>query len=156
MAMNNQTGGVVDANATAEMILEPNSAGFTNQGTLEATNTGGLVLNGGQFNNNGGTILASGAGDNVYLQSNATISGGTLDGAGGGVVETASSQSVHLDGASQGTLTIEGNYIAHDNTSTYLSGAINLTGTLQAASAGNSTNLLLADGTTLRAAARSS
>ena len=57
----NQSAGVINAtSATNALIITPttnstlvsaNGGGFVNQGLLEATAAGGLVLNGGQFNN---------------------------------------------------------------------------------------------------------
>src|SRR5207237_8865131 len=65
----NQSAGIINAtSSTNALIIFPtvtstevsaNGGGFVNQGLLEATGAGGLVLNGlngGQFNNKGGTI----------------------------------------------------------------------------------------------------
>src|SRR5438045_9121934 len=52
---------------------------FVNQGLLEATAAGGLVLSVGQFNNNGGTIEAIGSGNNVFLEFGVSLSGGTFE-----------------------------------------------------------------------------
>src|SRR2546428_1798796 len=106
-------------------VVSPNGGGFVNQGLLEATGAGGLVLSGGQLNNNGGTIEAIGSGNNVYLENNVTISGGTVTDSGGGLIQTASGHSASLDGTSQGALTNAGTYQGNDNSTTYLSGTIN-------------------------------
>src|SRR5205085_1451615 len=84
----NQSAGVIDAtSASNALIISPttnsplvsaNGGGFVNQGLLEVTDAGGLVLSVGQFNNKGGMIEAIGSGNNVYLENNVTISGGTL------------------------------------------------------------------------------
>src|SRR5439155_9919900 len=100
----------------------PNGGGFVNQGLLEATAAGGLVLYGGQFNNNGGTIEAVGSGNNVYLENSVTISGGTLTDSGGGLIQTASGHVASLDGTSQGALTNAGTYQVTNNSATFLSG----------------------------------
>src|SRR4029077_14231574 len=95
----NQAAGVINATSssnaliisptTNSTVVNPNGDGFVNQGLLEATAAGGLVLNGGQFNNKGGTIEAIGSGNNVILQNSVTVSGGTLSDSGGGLIETA-------------------------------------------------------------------
>src|SRR4029077_759472 len=94
----NQLAGVMNANVSNSLIISPttnttvvsvNVGGFVNHGLLEATNVGVLVLSGGQFNNNGGTVQANGIGNNVYLENSVTISGGTLTDSGGGLIQTA-------------------------------------------------------------------
>src|SRR5207253_1814567 len=61
----NQSAGVINANGSNALIIAPtinstlvsaNGGGFVNQGLLEATAAGGLVLSGGQFNNKVGMI----------------------------------------------------------------------------------------------------
>ncbi len=147
----------VNANGTNALIITPttnstvvtaNGGGFVNQGTLEATNTGGLVLNSGQFNNATGTIKAVGAGNNVYLQNNVTVSGGTLTTTGGGVIETVSGHAAHLDGVSQGGITLNGTYQVTNNSTTTLSGVFTNNGTVNVSSTGNNTDFTVADGTT--------
>ncbi len=155
----NQKGGVINATGTsAPLIMQPatdgptitaNDGGFVNQGLMEATNTAGLVLARGQFNNNGGTILASGAGVGVYLQGNVVVSGGLLESANGGNVQTVSGQTATLDGTSQGAITLGGTYVANNNSSTFLNGTINNTGQFQLNGSNNNTQLRIADGTTL-------
>ena len=154
----NRKGGVVDANGTHSLVVSPttngvittpNGGGFVNQGLMEATNTGGLVLNGGQFNNFGGTILAAGNGNNVDLQTGAVVSGGLLNTTGGGVVQTVTGQSATLDGSSQGAITNAGTFVGTNNSTTFLNGTINNTGSLLVASTGSTTDLRIANGTTL-------
>src|SRR4029077_15096281 len=84
----NQSAGVINAtSATNALIITPttnstlvsaNGGGFVNQGLLEATAAGGLVLSGGQFNNTGGTILANGATAQVLINNSTSVTGGTL------------------------------------------------------------------------------
>ena len=96
------------------------------------------MLNGGQFSNQLGTFLASGTstvgtttvGNNIYLQNNAVISGGLLKTAGGAVIETVGGQAATLDGSSQGALHNAGTYVGTNNSTTFLSGVINNTGSL--------------------------
>src|SRR5580692_3061988 len=73
-----------------QLVLGRAGAG-TNTGTIEASNGGVLVIGSTTINNVGGTIAASGTGSNVSLvgslgTSGLTITGGTLDGSGGGVI----------------------------------------------------------------------
>ncbi len=154
----NQKNGVINANGLNALYIEPSpnavlatplGGGFVNQGLLEATNSGGLYLYNGQFNNNGGTILAAGAGNNVHLQANAEVSGGLLISTGGGVIMTDSGQSAYLDGTSQGPITLSGTYVGQNNSTTFLNGTFNNTGLFLLNGAGNVTDLRLSDGTTL-------
>ncbi len=149
---------IIDANDGTSLILAPttnasmvaaNGGGFVNQGTLESTNSGGLYLNGGVFNNKLGTIQAVGTGNNVYLYNSTTVAGGTMQGVNGGMVETLTGYSAQLDGSSQGAITLAGTYLANNASTTVLNGTVNNTGTIQLNSAGNVTNLLVADGTQL-------
>ncbi len=155
----NEGSGVVNANGTNALIVSPttnaglvsaNGGGFVNKGLMEATNTGGLVLNGSRFNNKGGTIAALGAGNNVYLQNSAVVSGGLLKTTGGGVFETVGGQTATLDGTSQGAITNSGTYVGTNNSTTVLNGVINNTGSILLSSTGNTTDLHIADGTTLQ------
>ena len=92
----------------------------------------------------------SAAGNNVYLQSNAVVSGGQLKTTGGGVIETVTGQAATLDGSSQGAMNNTGTYVGTNNSTTYLSGVINNTGSLVVEAGGNNTDLRFADGTTLQ------
>ena len=155
----NEGSGVVNANGTNALVVSPttnptvvaaNGGGFVNKGLMEATNTGGLVLNNGQFNNKGGTIAALGAGNNVYLQNNVVVSGGLLKTTGGGVIETDGGQTATLDGTSQGGITNAGTFVGTNNSTTNLNGVINNTGSILLSSTGNTTDLHIANGTTLQ------
>jgi hypothetical protein len=156
----NQKGGVVDATGTAAAlviapttngtVVVPNGGGFVNLGLLEATNTAGLVLTNGQFNNAAGTILAAGAGNDVVLQNSATISGGLLEGTGGGEVQTQNNgENAFLDGTSQGAITLAGTFVAVNNSNLFLSGIVDNTGEIQINAAANNAQLRVVDGTTL-------
>ena len=57
MGLNNQ--GLIDANQSTLLMIDPSAAGVTNTGTLRATNSATLRFsgaNGGSFTNTGGTI----------------------------------------------------------------------------------------------------
>jgi YVTN family beta-propeller protein len=142
----NQAGGVINANSAAGG-LTVNASNITNQGLLEATGGGTLGLQ-NTYSNAGGRILSSGSGSTAQL-INATVHGGTLTSAGGGVLGTPINLAATLDGSSQGTLTIVGPYVGANNTTTYLEGTINNTGTIQVNATANNTFLTMAAAVTL-------
>ncbi len=86
----NQSGGLIRANASGQtLFVDPSTIGLTNLGTMSAVSGGALQLNGnadGTFVNTGGIIRAE-AGSEVQLV-NATVTGGTLESVGTGVVRT--------------------------------------------------------------------
>jgi hypothetical protein len=147
----NQAGGVVQANiAGRALVIDTANAAnsFSNSGTFQAINGGILQLSGnggGDFNNTGaGTIQAIGAGSEVQLINNATIRGGTLISSGGGLFRTSNGQTSTLD-----SVTNPGNYIANDNSTTFLVGTINNTGDMTFTTDGNFTNLRIDGNVTL-------
>jgi len=87
--------GTINANVptgTNNLQLQLGRAGAsTNTGMIEASNGGVLLIGSTTINNVGGTIAATGANSYVALvgslgTSGLTITGGTIDGSGGGVV----------------------------------------------------------------------
>jgi len=128
----------IDATASAHsnaLTIDPDVT-FTNNGLLEATGGGTLVLFGGTFTNTGATITA-GAGSTVDLQNGVDIVGGTLNGAGTFVVPN----SAQLDGSGAHPVTMAATLQIPNNTVLNIDGTINNTGTLELLSAGNSTFL---------------
>src|SRR5262249_38075798 len=125
MSFLNQAGGLVNANVNGQILLldPPNLAnGFVNHGLVEATNGGILQLTGnagGAFINTGATILADGNGSEVQLLNSASVSGGTLGAANGGVIRAVTGQTVFLT-----NVTLSGAYIDDNNADTHLSGTI--------------------------------
>ncbi len=89
-ALVNQSGGIIDGNGTGPLVL-----GLTfpeivdNAGLIEATGTGGLLIDNSRIDNligaAGGTIAAIGAGAIVTLDL-VDVSGGTLETAVGGAI----------------------------------------------------------------------
>lgn len=142
----NQANGLINANvAGLALNVDPNaSAGMINQGTMEASDSGILLLNGnggGGIDNTGGTILAL---DNstVQLTAGIVITGGTLDSIGNGTIHNVSS-------ATLDSLTLTGAFIADNNTTTFLSGTITDTGSITINSTGNFTDLVINGDVTL-------
>jgi hypothetical protein len=77
LVIDNQAGGVINANGVNHSLVLTGSTGFTNEGLIESTSASGLEIRSIGITNTG-TIQASGGGK-VYLE-NSTITGGTLVG----------------------------------------------------------------------------
>ncbi len=90
LAITNQ--GTINANQASALTINPNAAGVTNNGTLEATAGGTLDLLGSYANTNG-TILSTGAGSTVNIFGK--VAGGTLTTASGGTMNSNSGVGVH-------------------------------------------------------------
>ncbi len=148
----NQTKGVINGNAASNTLtINTGAAPVVNHGLIEATAGGGITI----FNttvNNGvdGVILSSGS--TIRLQS-ATIAGGTLQSALGGVFVTADGGSV-LDGLANAVKTSAQINIAN-NQALHLQGAVVNSGTIALGSGGNGTFLTVnAAGATLSGGGR--
>jgi hypothetical protein len=87
MALDNQASGTINADLSTPLILQPNGNGFTNEGTMEATNGGALELLAGSFTQSGAMLL-TGSSSTVSL-SKSTVTGGTLTLGNGGMVVAA-------------------------------------------------------------------
>jgi fibronectin-binding autotransporter adhesin len=135
MALDNQSGGIVNANVTSGTLFLNGGGTVTNAGLLEATNGGTLqlnnnVINTGNITANGGTVVV-----------NSAITGGTLNQIGTGVLTsgTATLNGVTLSAGStynvgwqtflQGTITNNGIITVPDTTLTIQGGTgVTLTG----------------------------
>jgi hypothetical protein len=142
--------GTINANNADHGLVIQTSSGFTNTGRLEATNGATLVLRGDTYNNKGGKIQATGGGV-VQLYSSNTIQGGTLTTSGtGSAIETVSGdRSITLDGTTKGILTNAGSFVVVDNSTAFVKGTINNTGSMALNSGGNAAFLELSSNTTL-------
>ncbi len=155
LGLTNQTKGIVNANANGGTLTLNGSNGVTNNGLLEAT--GGGILQIANAVNNAGTTAGTISGDNgtVSLVNGAFIQAGTLSTAGSGVVQSASSNSVTLDGRSvvnggQGTLSNTGSYVVQSNSNTALLGTIANSGTITVeGGGGQNSSLQMANPVTL-------
>ena len=136
--------GTINANVANSLTVNPN--GFTNQGLLEATSGGTLVLSNSTINNKAGTIQVNGSTSSVQFVNGATIQGGTLATTTGGVLTIPSGNNIAFDGVTQGILTLAGTYVGSNNTTTYMVGTISNMGAIQL-NAGASNTYLTADGT---------
>src|SRR6202050_4457155 len=145
----NSAAGTIDANVPgAGLYMDPNS--LTNQGLLEATNGGVLQLVGTTFDNAGANIISNGSGSIVEFLSTPTIQGGTLTTVGGAALGTlVSGNNATLDGSTHGAITLAGTYTLTNNTSTYVLGTINNTGSIQMNAANSTTALIIQGSVTL-------
>ena len=148
LTVDNQTAGVINADQTGALTVQVNGA-FTNEGLLEATNTGGLfILNSGidnSGNSNAGRITAAGAGAHVDLQ-NSSITGGTLTSGVGAQIDVVSGQVAYFDGSQPGApvnITAGTNINLNNDTFLYLYGTINNVGAINLLGAANGTALRL-------------
>ena len=142
----NQSNGVINAsNAGLALIVDPNSAnGLVNQGLLEATNGGILLLSGfggGGFDNTAGTITANN-GSEVQFTSNAALTGGLLQSLGSGVLR-------NIGGVTLTDVTINGSFQANNGVATAINGTITNLGTISINSTGSFTDLTLGGDVTL-------
>ena len=142
----NQANGLFDANVAGEILrIDPGlDDGFTNNGTIQGSGGGHLLLTGnggGAFNNDNGTIQAL-DGSEVQLTSGVTINGGIVTTSGSGIIR-------NLDTATLNGVTNSGTFIANNNTTTTFTGTITNTGSILLASVGNFTDLVINDDVTL-------
>jgi uncharacterized repeat protein (TIGR01451 family) len=144
MALVNQAGGTINANAAGALLI--NASTVTNQHLLEATGGGTLQIN-TTVSSPGGAIAATGAGSAVQFSNGAIIQGGTLSTSGGAVMGTVASNTVTLDGSTgSGPVNNTGTYAGANNSATILNGTINNTGAIQIAATGNITELQILGG----------
>ncbi len=125
LAFTNQASGVVDANASNQLILNTGTLVASNAGLFEATaNGGGLVLQTVVNDGSAGRIAANGG---EVLLNGATIEGGTLSSTAGFSVEVVSTSTV--DGTAN-TVTNAGSLVVSTGESLSLLGTLNNTGVL--------------------------
>ena len=149
MTLINEANGVIDATGTNALVLDTSGELATNAGLIEATGTGGLLLQSTTVANGAkGVIEANGAGSHVDLGT-ATIEGGTLKTANGGVIQAVDRGSV-LDGTVD-AVKVAGTVDIVNGTAAYLclEGTIDNTGTINIQSAGNDVRLRMSANTLL-------
>ena len=126
--------GTIAADISGQTLtIDTSGFGLVNTGTLQASGGGTLTLSGTLIDNTGGSLEA-GSGSTVILSAS-TVSNGTLSGAG---AYTFSTSSVIEEA------TIDGTTVNVPNTQTgILRGTIQNNGTINVASIGNTTNLVV-------------
>ena len=112
--------GTIDANVAAG-TLSITTDGFTNTGTLQASN-GGILSIQSSINNVGGTISSSSGStvDLLNLGAGTTIYGGTLNSNGGTMVGA----NITLDGSTFGALTNTGTFTVGEGSTVNITGSI--------------------------------
>lgn len=136
--------GTVNANQSGGLIMVQNLTG-TNTKTMEATNGATLELYGSTWTQTGlGTITAQ-TGSSVELTNNTSITGGTLSTVGTGQFFAASNNVVYL-----ANLTNSGTFNIDNNAQTELTGTITNNGSFNITSTGNDTYLLINGPVTLK------
>ncbi len=136
--------GVIDANVSTVLTVEPGVSGLINTGTMEATSGGTLQLTGAGFNNAGGLIDA--ATGTVVELSSASIAGGTFTSVGTGLIETEGGTTSSLTTM---TLTAGSNLTVVNTSILDLTGTITDNGTINLDSTGNGTQIQLSNAVTL-------
>src|SRR5579875_2482366 len=119
MALDNQAGGIVNANINGGTLFLNGNGLVTNAGLLEATNNGVLDVNNTVNNTATGNITANAGTVNISSQ----INGGTLNTINGGVMNAGS-------GAVFNTLTISSGTTVNDTNQVFLQGTITNKGTI--------------------------
>jgi hypothetical protein len=142
MMLTNEHGGVINANVLTPLTVDTASSLVTNFGTMQATNSGTLILN-SPIANTGGTILAAGSGSEIIV--NAPITGGSVLTSGGGTI-LFNNTNFSLDGRGTHPATNTSNLQVANGHSIWLYGVINNTGTIGLNSTGVNTDMLAASG----------
>lgn len=134
LGLKNDASGILNANVNGGVLNLVLAGGITNAGTLEATNGGQLQIY-YSVNNAGGTLSTdSNPNSVVYLESNSSIQGGTLN----GNIQTAGNTT--LDGSTQ-TVNNQQTFTINNGGSAVILGTINNTGTILMAGTGGGTYL---------------
>lgn len=129
---------LIIANQPTPLNVHANSTLLTNTGEMRAENGGTLQINAGTYDNIGGLIEAR-AGSLVDLSGNATITGGTLNTEGDGMILVTTSTPRWIDLDHTGHTMIENARTLH------VTGAIHNSGLIEVSSSGNSTYFMPTD-----------
>ncbi|GHC10799.1 hypothetical protein GCM10007047_30170 [Cerasicoccus arenae] len=97
--------GTIIANQSSAMIIDPDANGFVNQGTIQATGSGGLTFGPGVFTNTDHTIEI-GDGSRLYLSDHSEIIGGAINTTGTGYVRMSDDDAVLEDVTFSGILNV--------------------------------------------------
>ncbi len=140
MGLNNL--GLIDANQTALLTIDPSTTGATNTGILRASNGGTLRLQDGTFTNTGGVIRALDL-STIELAGTATIVGGTLSTSGSGVIKMTFNGNILQD------VTLNGLLQMNNDVDSILKGTITNNGTVEQNSTGSNTHVQIDGNVTL-------
>ncbi len=119
--------GIIIANQTNVLTIDPSAGGMINNGTLRATNNATMNLNSGLFTNTGALIEAE-TGSTVVMNA-ASIDGGTLSTSGTGVIKVIGATDTLLDGSTN-AITNSGSFNMSNNSDAQFKGSIVNNGTI--------------------------
>ncbi len=136
----NALAGTIDATGTNALTLHTGNT-VINNGLIEATGTGGLVVQSDTVQN-GGLGKISALNSDIYLQGGATLAGGTINATGTGAVVVAYNTTGALDGTAH-ILTNLGSVSVNDYGTLTLLGTIANSGTISLNSSNDTTELLI-------------
>ena len=130
--------GLIDANLSNPLTIDPSSGGVTNTGILQASNSATLNLTGGTFTNTG-TLRAFGGGTlNLTGGSTFTNTGGVIQAFDGSLVQLSN---ISLVGGTLSRVGTTGRIVVPNNTTLTLAGPITLNAPLEVNSTGSVTDL---------------
>ncbi len=135
----NDAAGVIDGTGANRLTLDTSNT-VTNSGLIEATGSGGMLIESTTVNGSTGGTISAGNGSAVTLQSS-TITGGTLSSTGSGLFQINDRNSI-LDGTTS-ILNNAAIFNVTNNNYLYIQGAIDNTGSINLVSGGNDTRLRL-------------
>ncbi len=130
--------GLIQANQAAGLAIDPNASGFTNSGTLRATNGATLTLQNGTFTNSSATAVVEAQNTSKVDLTAATINGGTLASVGTGKFQLFGDTTLSNLAISAGS-----NLELPNNQRANLTGSIQNAGTFKLLSVGNATDLVI-------------
>ncbi len=133
----NQAAGVINGNASNVLVINTGAIAVTNTGLIEGTSAGGVTISGTTINGSTGGVIQA-AGGTVRLAT-ATVVGGTLKATSGGQIITTDRSSL-LD-STTAAVTNANTVSVQNNTSLNLQGTLNNTGSISLQSVGNQTEL---------------
>ncbi len=137
MALTNN--GLIEAQGSNGLTIDPNAGGVDNNGILRSRNGSNLVLSSGTFDNTGALIDAENGA--LCTFSSATVIGGQITSAGTGSITAVGSVMENV--TSVATVNLP------NNNSTSLRGTYHNFGTFNMNSVGNATDLFISGNTTL-------
>ena len=134
----NDHSGVINANGKVALDIKTGNT-FTNNGTMEATSSGGLHIEDVVNQLGGGTILAAGSKAHVDLDKSVII-GGTLATSGGGKINTLAGSNATILGFST---IVDGSLNIVDNSTLFLNGLVTNEGNISLGATTNATQIVV-------------
>ena len=133
LTLNNQSGGIVDADINGATLTIDTGNILTNKGTLEATNGGTLQIDDSVANESTGVIVATGTGSTVSI----TFNGGGVN--NDGMEKAVAGGTLNLTDDSGGVGNNSGGTIEADAGTVSITGGVDNNGTIEAVDGGTLT-----------------